>query len=462
MMTTDIADQISKTTNSEYFALKKKQKKIRILGAVLFGAGFILYLVFAALARPFLVLPAAICEVVGIILFARSFAHSQFAVLKQVHFKEEETPAPMVRAEKQGAAHKPAESRNGQEAIDKPVEMKEQTDKVENNRMLGCLIGGAAGDALGYAVEFVKYDKILKKYGKKGITAYALDPMTAKALISDDTQMSLFTAEGLLEQEGDELQNIYHAYQNWLITQNTSFENRPLNERSDLMNRYELFSQRAPGSTCLSALTFNTMGTIKNPINSSKGCGGVMRVSPIAFLNYYSPFELDKLAAQAAAITHGHPLGYLPAALLVHILHKAIYEKNEKRTLADVIKNSVQEFTALFSSAPYFHELLAIVNKAIAFSGNKRSDIENIKELGEGWVAEETLAIAVYCALRHDDDFSAAIVAAVNHDGDSDSTGAVTGNILGAYLGESSIDGKWKEHLELYDLLSKTAARFRA
>ncbi len=457
-MGNNIADQVSKITKSEYFALKKSQKKTRIIGAVLFVVGLILYPVFISLEMPFLVMPAGISEVTGLIMFIISFTHQKYAVLKHVKLEKETDISSVSQPNPVVPANTTPVPNNGQEV----AETRSKTNKVEDNRILGCLIGGAAGDALGYTVEFIKYDNIIKKYGKDGITSYSIDPMTVKALISDDTQMTLFTAEGLLEQEGDEIQNIYHSYKNWLITQNTSFENRPFNNTSELMNRSELFSPRAPGNTCLSALTFNTMGTVKNPINSSKGCGGVMRVSPIAFLNYYSPFELDKLAAQAAAITHGHPLGYLPAALLVHIIHKSIYENGTNRSLLDIVNESMTEFTKMFYSAPYFNDLIKLINKAIDYSGNNRKDIDNIRDLGEGWVAEETLAIAIYSALRHHDDFSAALIASVNHDGDSDSTGAVTGNILGAYLGNNEIDAKWKDHLELYDLISKTAASFKS
>ena len=334
-------------------------------------------------------------------------------------------------------------------------------NKSENDRILGCLTGGAVGDALGYAVEFMSYNAIIRKYGESGITSYTIDPVTGKALISDDTQMTLFTAEGLLEKEGDVLENVYRAYRCWLITQNVSFKNRPTEGKSELLKHPELYSLRAPGNTCLSALNSGKMGTVKNPLNFSKGCGGVMRVSPVAFLYCYFPFEIDKLAVQTAAITHGHPLGYLPAGLLVHILHKSIYENSENRPLADIINESIIEFSVTFSSAPYLNDLLTVVNKAVALSDNDRKDIDNIRELGEGWVAEETLAIAVYSALRHCDDFSAAVIAAVNHDGDSDSTGAVTGNILGAYLGSFKIGAEWKKHLELYDQICKTAAGFR-
>ena len=84
-------------------------------------------------------------------------------------------------------------------------------------------------------------------------------------------------------------------------------------------------------------------------------------------------------------------------------------------------------------------------------------DLKAIHQLGEGWVVEETLAIAVYCAIKYEDDFDQALTAAVNHNGDSDSTGAVTGNILGAKIGLSGIPAKYTEHLELRDLIIEVA-----
>ena len=98
-----------------------------------------------------------------------------------------------------------------------------------------------------------------------------------------------------------------------------------------------------------------------------------------------------------------------------------------------------------------------MIDRAVALSENKKRDLDNIHQLGEGWVAEETLGIALYCSLRYQDDFSAGMIAAVNHKGDSDSTGAVTGNILGALVGYEAIDEKWKNNLELADVILEMA-----
>ena len=105
----------------------------------------------------------------------------------------------------------------------------------------------------------------------------------------------------------------------------------------------------------------------------------------------------------------------------------------------------------------HINELLAVVDLALDSTHNTDPDIVNIHRLGEGWVAEETLGISLYCALRYQDSFSEGVTAAVNHRGDSDSTGAVTGNILGAWLGYDRIDPQWKKDLELKEVILEMA-----
>lgn len=332
------------------------------------------------------------------------------------------------------------------------------------DKFRGCLIGGAAGDALGYTVEFMHENQIISKYGNDGITEYELKNGVAE--ISDDTQMTLFTANGLLFGTtrgmtrgimGDYESYIQIMYQNWYKTQTETY---PIQEEylcSWLMNIPSLFSRRAPGNTCLSAIKHGADGSTARPINDSKGCGGVMRVAPIGlyFADKNQPFEVsDKLGAEAAALTHGHDLGYIPAAALVHIIRVLL---EESISLKDAVKDAIDAMRKLFPNAKHIDEFTSIMEKAIMLSETASDDLTAIHQLGEGWVAEETLAIAVYSALKYERDFDKAIRTAVNHNGDSDSTGAVCGNILGTYLGYDAIPKKYKEHLELHDIIMEIA-----
>ncbi len=323
------------------------------------------------------------------------------------------------------------------------------------NKFRGCLIGGAAGDALGYAVEFKTEDMIYAIYGEEGITEYRLTGGMAR--ISDDTQMTLFTANGLISasSKDDAIVHIYENYLDWLETQRG---NRDTPKRSSrLLDIPELWSDRAPGGTCLDALESGEIGTIDNPLHDSKGCGGIMRVAPVGLYAYskFTPEESDMLGAASAAITHSHELGYIPAAMLVHIIR--LIMENDDISLREAVRDSVGAAKKLFPHAVHMKELIEILEKAEALSEADIDDVDAIHQLGGGWVAEETLAIAVYCALKYENDFDRAVIAAVNHSGDSDSTGAVCGNILGAYLGLDAIPEKYLRDLELKDFIIQIA-----
>lgn len=334
----------------------------------------------------------------------------------------------------------------------------------------GCLIGGAVGDALGYAVEFLGEEAIKKRYGDGGIREYKL--VSGIAHISDDTQMTLFTANGLLlgkasavaqTEMGEYHRYIALSYADWLRTQNEKY---PLSgdTHSWLVNIPELFSPRAPGNTCLSALEelkaggFSSLGSTDSPINRSKGCGGVMRVAPVGLYFGGKPVsidEVDMLAAEVAAITHGHELGYIPAAALAHIIH--LISHSGGVSLSDAVFDMMRAMQALFPNVLHIGDFIRLMEKAAELSQSDLSDIDAIGMLGEGWVAEETLAIAVFCSLRYQNDFEGAVIAAVNHNGDSDSTGAVVGNILGAYLGMRAIPQKYLDTLELRSVILELA-----
>lgn len=336
------------------------------------------------------------------------------------------------------------------------------------DKIRGSLIGGAAGDALGYAIEFLGENEIFKRYGNSGIREYSLDSVSGKALISDDTQMTLFTTEAI-ETCHMRVNNLRYqannSYQNWLETQQTSYEKSEYVAFSranglipeGLMHEPEMYSRRAPGSICLSALEIRKKqlwisgSFIENKINNSKGCGSVMRAAPIGFLNC-DIRELDMESAEIAAITHCHSLGYMSAAILTHVIHGIIYNDNQM-TLKEIVEDARDTVAMIFINDEHIDELVNIINDASELSENNDSDLDNIHRLGEGWVAEEALAIALYCSLRYHYDFSECIIKAVNHKGDSDSTGAIAGNIIGTRIGYNEIDSKWKNNLELEEVI---------
>lgn len=316
----------------------------------------------------------------------------------------------------------------------------------KNNKIRGSLIGGAIGDALGYQIEFKRNIK------DKEITKYQDD----KGIISDDT-----TANALLWRETrghlrgiamPAVRAIYEAYLDWLDTQNNTNNHESFSWIKEIP---ELNIKRAPGNTCLSSLSSGKMGTIEEPLNNSKGCGGIMRVAPIG-LYVRDSKTAGKVGAESSAITHGHPLGILPCYILSSMLNMIVYNHETIETALDKsICQYYDEFNKFNNDdVDYFIEL---INKAKKLAKEDLSDVEAISKLGEGWVAEETFAIAIYSCLKYPNNFQDAIVCSVNHDGDSDSTGAVTGNIIGAYLGYDEIPSYYKDNVELKDIILELA-----
>lgn len=329
-----------------------------------------------------------------------------------------------------------------------------------HDRIRGSLMAGAAGDALGYPVEFMSRDSILAEFGNKGITKFSLNN-DGKALVSDDTQMTLFTANGILTGLtrghmrsvcGRPEDYVAGAYIDWYFTQTgkklyNKYSYTWLRDLQDLSHR------RAPGNTCLSACESLLRG--EKVYNNSKGCGGIMRVSPMALLTagywsqgkrFYDIPQMDEAGARIAAVTHKHPLAFLPSAMLTHLIFQIIKKDNFwiKHKIADCMLETIEALDAVYKNEYTVEKryLANLTEKAVKLASNEKNDAENIRILGEGWTGEEAWAIAIYCVIRHVDNMEQAIIAAVNHDGDSDSTGAICGNIMGAIYGYEFIKHK--------------------
>lgn len=269
-------------------------------------------------------------------------------------------------------------------------------------------------DAYGYVIEFKNWNIIKMQYGNDG---YSYMPSVNNEFIaSDDTQMSLFTLEGISDfQMGkypDMNTAVYSAYKRWYKTQ----MNQPQENDVGIASFKEMWERRAPGNTCIQALSGYTMGTVSNNLNDSKGCGGIMRVLPSIF-KAKSMNEAFEWGCDFAAMTHSHPSGYYSAGVY--------------NALGWCLLNGQPPEEALGSVRPFLlrdekaKETLMAFDIAVKHlkDGTLLEHDEMIKVFGGGgWTGETALAFAIYVGLQFDISYKETIEWSANHSGDSDST----------------------------------------
>jgi ADP-ribosylglycohydrolase len=323
-----------------------------------------------------------------------------------------------------------------------------------HDRIRGCLMAGAVGDALGAPVEFWPLQEIRDRLGPAGVTSF----VDGRAEVTDDTQMTLFTAEGMIRAavryraKGicNPASVVFFAYKRWLCTQHVGREPEPDGPFDGwLVAETRLHHRRAPGKTCLSAIAAGWHEVPIRAANDSKGCGAVMRVAPVGLIAD-SPETAFRLGCETAATTHGHPSGWLPAGVLAATINLL----RDGAPLPDALQIARQLLAEHNSDndRPATGETAAAIDAALAQVRTGPPTPERVEQLGGGWVGEEALAIACYCALAAPDPRSA-LLAAVNHSGDSDSTGSICGNLLGAAHGTTAAPDELFAQLDLADVI---------
>lgn len=359
------------------------------------------------------------------------------------------------------------------------------------SRIHGCLLGGALGDSLGYAVEFEKIDAIRAAYGPDGLREFA--QLDGDSHFSDDTQLTLYTVDGLLEAlewansgtAADTNACLWLAYLRWLGSQGVPVpESAPFQPSRWIDSHDVLRHRRAPGNACLSGLATGQMGTVYRPVNpDSKGCGTVMRSAPFGLIPHIPADAVYKMSADAASLTHGHPSARQSAGVFSLLIH-ALVGGQSLRGAAGAARSHLHADLLPRGEAPD-PALLDRLDAALRLSdgsqlagtatgaGRVLGPEELVQQLGEGWVAEEALAVGLYAVLataptttadaaasvKH---FRAAMAVAVNHSGDSDSTASIAGNILGAYYGEPCLPAEWLAALEAPGVIRGMAERLAA
>jgi ADP-ribosylglycohydrolase len=332
------------------------------------------------------------------------------------------------------------------------------------SRYRGCIVGGAIGDALGWTVEFYNWDRIKKTFGDEGVKNYTENYASSiRGIITDDTQMLSFTAEALTQWARgkifvDPIIHTYKSYQEWFKYQGDEIKNITTLETdypyiSKLTPIVDFVAFRAPGYTCLSSLGSGIMGTIENRINESKGNGTVMRIAPAGLLFNRSTARAIFLGEQISAITHGHDTAIVGGGFLAGLISELMQDHSLTESLDIICEHYTQ--TNKFNTS----EILDFINRARKLSQEEPIPTAEIIDRSFGIIgtAEITLGVAIYCCLCYPDNFSKAVLAAINHSGDSDTIGAVTGNIMGAMLGFEAIPHDLITHLNQEQVFEQLA-----
>lgn len=351
------------------------------------------------------------------------------------------------------------------------------------DRILGCLLGGAIGDALGAPIERLSWNDIRRRYGDEGIRGYVGGADT-RGKITAGTQLTLFTAHALVQSSvrarargigGATLGILQATYLTWLRGQAGGMAPQPFSLGGWLAGEPAMTARRKPPRSCLSALEKaaerhspgDPLGTPERPINDSKGCGGVVRTAPCGFGAASAEAAFD-LGCRTAALTHGHPSGHLPGGVLAATVWGLVHGRS--------LTAALEEACEQLRGRDGHEETASAIEAAVELADRGPSTPERVESLGGGWTGEQALATALYVVLRAEEDIpepgeqewhpvprpvrvaSHALLRSVNHSGDSDSVGAITGNLLGARYGSQVFPGHWQVCLEVRDTVLRVAA----
>lgn len=300
---------------------------------------------------------------------------------------------------------------------------------MDTDKAKGIIYGLAIGDALGYPTEFMSLPRIKEIYGPSGIQDLPKTP----ALFTDDTQMSIAIAEALIKSGEKDVKLIMEAVRDEFIKWSHSPENN-----------------RAPGKACLTGVANMERGLhwSESGVARSKGCGSAMRAAPIGYLYQNAPIKLKEVAHASGICTHGHPTGDAACIGTAYLVKLALDGVKPEEMIPALLN-----FTSGISDE--FDKAVLKVNKCLDW----KDEEEALNYMGEGWIGEEAVALALYCFLKYPDDYKKVVLRGANTNGDSDSIACIAGSISGAFLGIKAIPQEWVKNIEKSEYLNDLPVR---
>jgi len=296
------------------------------------------------------------------------------------------------------------------------------------NKAKGMVYGLAIGDALGRLTEFMTLAQIKSAYGQAGI-----EDLPDPPLFTDDTQMSIAMAEALISAGDRDIEPIMDAVKDEFIKWYHSPENN-----------------RSPGNTCLSGVSNLERGSHWNEsgIANSKGCGSAMRAAAVGYVYQNDPEKLKKVARATGICTHGHPTADAACIGAAYLVKLALDNVPVHRMIPELIS-----FTSGISDE--WEEAIRKLEKCLDWEDEEAA----LGYLGEGWVGEEAVALALYCFLKYPGSYRKAVIRGANTSGDSDSIACIAGSISGSCVGIEAIPKDWVKRIEKSEYLNDLSLR---
>ena len=327
----------------------------------------------------------------------------------------------------------------------------------------GCLLGGAIGDALAFPFRTADATELADAMTDGKLTDLICHDAIGRALVSDDTQLMAFTADGMIwaDKRAHEkgvyayVPSVFYGYQKWYYTQTGHFADAEYEFLADsrILRWEELYARRVENSPALDALRLSTNakhGTFTNRPNALGTYGPLVRTAPVSMYFAEDAAKAYKIGCQQAALTHGAPevwyaAGYV-SAMLAYVLEGQSLEKAAENALRHIrSEEGAKNVVAAVRVA-----ILAALRENVA-------EKEFYGRIEEPELAVPTLALALFASLRHPDDYAGAVISAANAKREPNGASSLTGQLLGASLGSLEIPYNWIRKVELSDLLVEQA-----